>query len=362
MLGQAIAIRRRSGMGLLGLVAAALLATASPAQAAPTWVYGQSEQGLIGCGPLGVQPHIYARAGFLGDTQALPKVGDVFYGALLAGDVGKCFSGKIGLEFVPPAGVELAISPQTPVRCYYAATATPDTLVELTPAEGCSQQPGDGFAYGPRFLPGPDEGGTWPLYGAGRDILRIEFPLRSTRPLQGTVTMPGGCDRPEGIACPPDRAGDNLQVLVLPIPSGLGRKWLAPFVGLFVEPGPAPGAGAPVPPPAGAPASPATRAPRLVAPRLVRISRSLRGIPIRVTVPANRAAVTVTLTAGRLGRIATVRRRGVRAGRLRLSVKPTRRAARALRRARRVDATLRVTIRVSGRPAATASAKVRLRR
>jgi hypothetical protein len=79
-------------------------------------------------------------------------------------------------------------------------------------------------------------------------------------------------------------------------------------------------------------------------------------------VPADGARVTATLRARRIGRIAVVRRARVKAGRLTLRLKPTRAAARRLRRASRVTATLRVTVRIPGHATSETAIVIRLRR
>jgi hypothetical protein len=79
-------------------------------------------------------------------------------------------------------------------------------------------------------------------------------------------------------------------------------------------------------------------------------------------VPADGARVTATLTAEGFGRISVVKRNGVKAGSLRLRMKPTRLAARKLRRARAVNASLRVSVKVPGQAAVVATIRIRLRR
>jgi hypothetical protein len=370
-MAHAMAVPRRSRAFWLAVVMAALLASASPAVAAPEWTTGVAEQARINCPVTGPQLYIYARVDFQADPQAIPKVGEVFYARLVVGDVSRCFNSLVGVEVVPPVGVELAVSAQAPIRCSYEVGQS-DRPVPLTPAQGCGQQPGDGFVYGPRRLIGPGENGVWPLFGPGRDILVVEFPLRSSRPLRGSLVLP--CPRRQGeVACRPDLAGDNLQVLVLPSPTAASGTWLAPFIGLVVEPAPtaaAPGAPAPAPAPTTTPTGgPAPQAAtRLVrAPRSLRIARALRGIPVSVQVPADGATVRATLSARglrgiRAGRIATVTRRNVRAGRLDLRLRPSRAAARALRRTRRATLTLRISVSSAGAPARTSTARIALRR
>jgi len=305
-----------------------------------------------------------ATAGFRNDPQALPKVGEVFYGAAVVGSIGGCADSAAGIEPVPPVGVDLAISAQNPVRCYYASVQAPSQPVELSPANGCGQTPSQGF-FGPRLLSGPGAGGTFPLVLDSQRILTVEFPLRASRPLKGSPSL--SCGRRAGVdkACPPEQAGDNLQVNVVSVDGG--SNFLAPHVGLFVEPGPAapaPGT-APSPSPTAPGASPAEL--RVTAPDRLRLRRALAGVRIAVQVPADGSRVRATLTARGLrglrgGRVASVSRRSAGAGRLALRLRPRRAAARALRRAGRATLTLRVTVRPPGQPAQRARERIRIRR
>ena len=94
----------------------------------------------------------------------------------------------------------------------------------------------------------------------------------------------------------------------------------------------------------------------------MRLRNAVQGIPVRVTVPADGARVAATLTAKGFGRISVVKRNGVKAGSLRLRMKPTRLAARKLRRASAVTASLRVSVKVPGQSPTVETIKVRLRR
>jgi hypothetical protein len=94
----------------------------------------------------------------------------------------------------------------------------------------------------------------------------------------------------------------------------------------------------------------------------VRLARALKGIRVRVAVPAGGARVTATLAARRVGRIARVTRRRVPAGLLRLRMAPTRAAARRLRRAGALTATLRVSVTLPGQPATSETVRIRVRR
>lgn len=164
--------------------------------------------------------------------------------------------------------------------------------------------------------------------------------------------------------------------------TGARDTWLAPNVGLQVHgtAGAQPPAAAPpnnTTPPSATRGPTATTPPRqtsgtttparlsLAAPRTLRMRQALRGIPVTVQVPTD-AVVRAQLRTARLrglrnGLIARVTRRA-KAGALRLRIKPSRTAARALRRKRSVLATLRVSVTAPGAASRTATARIRLRR
>jgi len=344
-------------------VAALLALAAAPAQAAPQWVYGLSlESKELSCyshanpGTNLYETNVMTRAGILVDPQSPPRVGDVFYAAVQIGQVAGCYEDSVRPEAIPPLGVELAASAATPVRCHY--TPWGGTLTPIPPPD-CPSAPGTGLFGGLALTPRGDPTTVWQL--APRELFVIEFPLRASRPLTsllGGPSCPARADR-RG-PCPRESAGDFLQVAVRVADNGASPT-LTPAIGLAVQPaagGDAPAGGAG--PPVAAPRPEAAAQLAVRVPRSLRLRRALRGIPITVTVPANDARVVVTLTA-RGRRIAVHRRSGVRAGRLHVRLRPTRRAARRLRRARGVTATLRVTVHARGRPAAVATSRIRLR-
>ena len=365
----------RRATAVLAAASALAVGAAAPAAAEPTWYDGSSESSIVPlCFSGTPATGMVAKAWLQADPAAPTRVGDVFYASVSAGAVGSgCVDQFVDPEIVLPAGVELAVSAQHPIRCYSDDIVT-GARTEVAPAQGCGQAPAQGF-HGLQLQNTSRADGLWSL-PAGKAI-DIWFPLRSSRPLAGGLLLSPGCGRPgaNGGGRPPcrsDQAGDNLQIGVWVI-DGYGDPWLAPQIGLQVAAGAsadvagttttAPPAPTATTPPAGARA-PAAAAPRLLtAPRSLRIRSALSGgIPVTLAVPAGRARVTATLSAPRLGRLAVVRRSGVRAGSLRLRVKPTRAPARRLRRARTVTATLRVTVRVPGRRAVSASSRIRLSR
>src|SRR4051812_9676715 len=130
----------------IGLVAAALVA--APAQAAPEWHMGSTEQSLVGNCLLNPETGIAATAFFQSDPQLLPKVGGVFYVRTVAARVGSgCGSQmRVHVETVLPTGVTTAISSATPVRCQLW-DFTADAYSAL---DGCPAAAADGV-YGPAF-------------------------------------------------------------------------------------------------------------------------------------------------------------------------------------------------------------------
>jgi len=353
--------RPRRGAALAAALAALVLAPAAPAAAEPQWYGGGQESSLVPLGctiPGTLVPGMHAKAWVQADPAAPTRVGDVFYAAVSVAVVANtCVEQSAAVDVLPPVGVELAISPQHPVRCFTDDLATG---VRTESPAGCPQAPVAGL-HGPRLAFGGRADGLWFL-PTGK-LLSLWFPLRSSRPLAGLPVLSPGCGRPAGGGgeppCRPEQAGDNLQIAVWAL-DGFADPYLVPTIGLQVAPGPASaGAPAPAPAPGASPRAGAPRAPRLLtAPRALTLRRALRGVAVTVAVPASGARVVATLSARRLGRIAVARRANVRAGTLRLRLAPTRRAAARLRRARAVTATLRVTVRTAG---ATRSASARLR-
>jgi hypothetical protein len=368
---------RTSVRAVAALLATPLLAAvaAAPAGAAPDWNFGLPEEtqeltcASIGAGPLvGTQTEVgtSTRAGQLVDPQDIPEVGEVFYGGVMIAAVGGCAAKNVIPEIVPPLGVDVAASAANPVRCHYTLPDGSDT--QLT--EGCPQSPQPGTHGGFSLAPGGTPNNAWT--GIGKipgtpdlarpqlEILYLEVPLRASRPLTGLPGGPTCATRAiQAGPCRREDAGDFLQAAVQVFSTG-GAPTLAPAVGLVVQPGGGGGDGGGGGAGSGPAGSPGAQL--LTAPRSLRIRSALRGIPITVTVPASNARVTATLSARRLGRIAVTRRSRARAGRLRLRLKPPRSAARRLRRAATLTATLRVTVRAPGARPATASASIRLRR
>ena len=335
---------------LLVLLAALLLA--APANAALQWHTGTSESSYVLNCNFSQEPGIQANAEFQADPQALPRVGEVFYVRSVIARIGDgCGIDMLGhVEIVPPPGVTTAISAQHPVRCQWMDITTG----ALSPAGGCPQEAQEAV-YGPGF----DQltpGGSTPTYPwriAYRQALVIEIPLLSNRGLQGTAPT---CSRFEGAppCTTPSQSGDTLQFTIRML-DAWSSAWLSPYVPLFVQGagggsgGNAPGAGG---------GGGAGKAGLLAsAPRSLKLKQLLRGLRVTVNVPTSGSTVTAQLTASGLRGarsasiakttvIARTTRRKAKAGTLQLRLKPTRKAARALRRTKR-SLKLRLKVRVS---------------
>ena len=321
-----------------------LVLAAAPAQAAvdDNWHGGQLAMAYdYGC--LGNwQVVMAASAAFYEENPPqLPQVGDVFYVRTRAAAVGSpCIEGPqlVGIEIVLPDGVELAIGPATPVKCAAydigQMTATP-----ITPAQGCPAQPSTPGAsgYGLRFDNTAPSGPLWPVPEGEGIILMV--PVRATRPLSGTVapTCTGA------LPCGPSQAGDNIQFGVLLAVSG---EWLSPHAGLFVEQ--------------------FQNGSSVDHPKKARIRTFVRkGMRMSVLLKRGPARVFVKLTASRARRTLVLgrwERRGLKAGTYAFRLKPKGKAARALTRARRLTATLRLVITMPGHPKAVATGRIRLTR
>jgi hypothetical protein len=364
-----MAERKRAG-AVLAVVAGLLTLAAAPAVAAPEWNDGLPEdhftqtcESIGGVGGFREEHSSQVKAGIFVDPQNIPNVGEVFYARVAMAAVGGCGDKSFIPEVVPPLGVELAISPAAPVRCHYTLPDGSDTALD-----GCPQAPQTGSHGGRSLAPDGNPNNAWT--GVGRipgtpaltrpqvEIVYIEFPLRASRPLNG---LPGGPTCSERTArtgpCPRDAAGDFLQVPVTVY--DVSTPVLTPAIGLVVQAGES---GPPAPIPPGDPGTGGDSASVLTVASSVRLRRAAKGIPIQITVPADGARISATLTANGFGRIAVVKRKAVKAGTLRLRMKPTRRVARRLRRARPANATLTLTMKLPGQAKTVERARIRLRR
>ena len=355
---------------VLAVAAGLVVFVATPAAAAPVWNDGLPEdhftqtcESIGGVGGYREEHSSQVKAGTFVDAQNIPRVGDVFYARVAMAAVGGCTDKSFIPELVPPLGVEVAISAAHPVRCHYTLPDGSDTALG-----GCPQtlQPGPhgGLSLAPDGNPNNAWTGVGKIPGTPAltrprvEIVYIEFPLRASRRLIG---LPGG---PTCAAravrtgpCRRDLAGDFLQVAVTVY--DVSVPVLTAAIGLVVD---AAGSGSPAPAPPTVPGAGGRRGPLVTVARSMRLRSAVKGIPLRVAVPADGARVTATLTAKRLGRISLVKRNDVKAGSLRLRMKPSRVAARKLSRTGSVTASLRVTVKLPGQATIAETIKIRLRR
>lgn len=117
-----------------------------------------------------------------------PAVGELTYGQVVISHPGLPCSGgsRIGIEFLPPPGLQVSISAGTPVICaYHGIGGVNQVTVFFTQASGCGQFP----ILGPEggfFIPAINEQGQtqpWPL-ATGR-WLSIMVPFVVTAPQNG---------------------------------------------------------------------------------------------------------------------------------------------------------------------------------
>jgi hypothetical protein len=169
-----------------------------------------------------------AQVGFWADPKKL-KVGQTFYARMFIGGAGKpCADQAASMELVLPAGVKLAITPKTPVRCI---DITQKKISKLTPAQGCPQRARRG-SYGLLFPRTTRSDGLWAL-PPGEGVM-VDVPIRSTRKLNGIASGLPSCVRLDGQPpCPAGRARDHLEVGVR-MYDGTDNAWLVPTVGLLV--------------------------------------------------------------------------------------------------------------------------------
>jgi hypothetical protein len=334
-------------------VLAALL-LAAHAEAALQWHSGTTESSYVLNCNFSQEPGIQANAEFQSDPQAIPRVGDVFYVRSVIARIGDgCGIDMLGhVEIVPPPGVTTATSAQHPVRCQWMDITTG----ALSPAGGCPQEAQEAV-YGPGFDQLTPNGSTptYPWRIAYQQALVIEIPLRSSRGLQGTSPR---CSRWEGAppCTTPSQSGDTLQFTIRML-DAWSSAWLSPYVPLFVQGAASPGAKAPGAGTPGGGAGAGTAALLASVPRSLKLKGLLRGLPVTVNVATGGSTVRAQLTASGLRSvrsasfakttvIARATRRKAKAGTLRLRLKPTRKAARALRRTERA-LKLRLKVRVA---------------
>lgn len=308
------------------LAALAVAVSAAPASAAPEWQEGElTYSTAFSCASIIFgRPQLVlttgAGAAFLADPEALPRAGEVFYARLSTAIVGDpCGGGGAVLpEFVPPAGVEVAVDAEHPVLWAYRTSGQEVTLKR----DGTVVSPGN---FGGVVVAAQEngQGVPWPLANSG-PALQIHVPLRSERKLNGIATPTPACqERVDArAACRRDQVGDHLQIAVQ-VADGGGQAFLIPFIGLFVrEAGP----------------------PEVQAPAAVRAATARRGIAVTIRTAPN-ATVTGSLTARRRA-LARLEVKADAQGVARLRVRLSAASLRFLRRAggrARLEAVARTT-------------------
>jgi hypothetical protein len=389
---------RRAVLLLISLV---LTGFAAPsAQAATRWFDGNvSRSQITNCASIIInQPRTEDGAwnwvGFFSDENNAPDAGQVFYVHTVFAAVGNACSGQRGYpEISLPAGVDLAISAQTPVFCW-AIDFEQNTAAQETVA--CPQQGYQAFYGGQYAFPAenqdPQYAGTWPLpQGKGWEL---QIPVVSSRQLRGILASP--CDCVYGFT----------KIL-----DGESSPVLTPNAGLVAEPASAGGGGGPVTPGGGGgttpstggggggtntgggggttntgggggattPAAPVTTAPPpaaltgVLAPRTLRLGKLLRAGAFSVTVGVGRAGskvVAILTGAPRGDRVSAARRvvlakatrTNVAAGNAKVKLRLTRAGKRALRRVKRGRVRLRVTVTPPGAAAQSKTSTLSLRR
>jgi hypothetical protein len=128
-------------------------------------------------------------AGYLVQANgSAPAVGELTYGQVVISHPGlPCSGGSfIGIEFLPPPGMQVFITPNTPVICaYHGVNGVSQVSVFFTQAAGCGQIPFQGLEGGFNIWAYNAQGQSqpWPL-ASGR-YLSIMVPFVMTAPQNG---------------------------------------------------------------------------------------------------------------------------------------------------------------------------------
>ena len=227
---------RRTRFVALAAAAALALVFAAAALAKPRWIDSLLVNSTVeSCASVAIGDPLLitgavAQVGFFADPKALPKVGQTFTARMFVGGAGKpCADQAASVELVLPAGVTLAITPKTPIKCI---DINQTKIVKITPAQGCPQRARRGI-HGLLFARTTRKDGMWAL-PPGEGVM-IDVPLRSSRKLNGIASGTPSCVRREGQPpCPASRARDHLQ-LGAHVSDGNDNPWLVPSVGLHVR-------------------------------------------------------------------------------------------------------------------------------
>lgn len=231
---------KSGGRAVIALaIAIGVLALCPAAEAKRRWVAGSIERSSVLNCPSVISGIPYTEVGSVAnaevflDRHRLPRVGKTFYVRTEPAAIGRpCADQSVAVEIILPRGVRLAITGRTPVRCAYWNIDT-RKVTKVGRSDGCPRQARRGV-YGYSLNRSGGQGPTWALpYG---EALRIEVPVRSTRPLRGGAAGAISCGRQEGEPpCSARQAGDNLQ-FADHVLDGNGSPWLSPHVPLFAKP------------------------------------------------------------------------------------------------------------------------------
>jgi hypothetical protein len=213
----------------LAVAAGLSLIIAATAVAKPRWIDSLLVKSTVeSCASVAIGDPLLitgavAQVGFFADPKALPKVGRTFYARIFVGGAGKpCADQAASLELVLPAGVSLAITPKTPIKC---TDINQKKIFKITPAQGCPQRAKHGI-FGLLFPRTTRKDGMWAL-PPGEGVM-VDVPLRSSRKLNGIASGQPTCVRSEGQPpCPASKARDHLQ-LGAHVSDGNDNPWLVP--------------------------------------------------------------------------------------------------------------------------------------
>jgi hypothetical protein len=307
------------------------------------------------------------------DGSVLAGDGPFYVRAIFGGIDSDCVGvgGIVSLEFIPPVGVSVVTDPAYPP---YWTSISPDGTQEVrqsTPVElSAGPDPGGVIAQLSAGAGGP----VWQFQNGGQQIA-VYVPLRTTRRLDGVVAP--ACpeiqannqlvgfagdityddyltlqDTPAPAPCPPELAGDNLQVVMNVADTGYPTQ-IVPYVGLFAtqpasstSPGSGPHGGQG----AGTGTTSHARHGRgsahtltVRAPRTLTLKRARQGAGVTVNNAPRGKLVSATLTLGARV-IAQAVRRAQRNGVVTVVLKPNRANAARLH----AGARLRITVSAGG--------------
>ncbi len=202
--------------------------------AQPDWLYGPASHSYYDDWFTGmITPYTMEWVAYWGtEDVSYPRVGDLYYGRIVIGNVTN-FEAWPVVDIILPPNTNFDINstdPNRKIRCYlwdYQADPNGEALQELT-GDSCPREPSQGF-YGWNFNPE----NTWRL-DPGKALI-VDFPVRSSATLSGiagpdcligTVMVGGYDDVPEpGDTCPlEDNDGAYQGVFVSEAPDTTAPK------------------------------------------------------------------------------------------------------------------------------------------